>query len=224
MGRATDIFRRIGRPPFWLHALDPGARGLVGLMFVLVLAGVGRLIGAGPEADRAVLKVDQPRIVVLKSRRVLCLFDGDRLMRTYPIDLGAEPFGDKRLRGDGRTPEGRFRVVSKNAESPYHRFLGIDYPDRSAAGWGLDRGLISAGQAASIGAAIDGGRCPDWGTALGGGIGIHGGRRAAANRHRTADDADRRGDWTGGCIAVGDFEVEELFAVLRIGDPIEILP
>ena len=224
MGRVTDIFRWIGRAPSSLRGLDPTAPGLVGLMFVLVLAGAGRLIGSGPEADRTALKVDHPRLVVLKSRRVLCLFDGDRLMRTYPIDLGREPVGDKRLRDDGRTPEGQFRVVSKNADSPYHRFLGIDYPHRATARWGLDRGLISAGQAASIGAAIDVGRCPDWGTALGGGIGIHGGRTLAGLPPRAADDANRTRDWTGGCIAVGDFEVEELFAVLRIGDPIEILP
>lgn len=151
-----------------------------------------------------------PRVVILKAKRTLYLLDGDRLVRSYRIDLGAEPVGPKRRKGDQRTPIGIFRVASKNAQSPYCRFIGLDYPDPAAAGWGLARGLISPGEAASIRRARAAGRCPDWSTALGGGIGIHGRRLGH--------------DWTGGCIALSDRHVEELFSVLRIGDPVEILP
>jgi murein L,D-transpeptidase YafK len=151
-----------------------------------------------------------PHVVVLKSKRVLHLFDGDTLVRTYPIDLGTAAIGWKERQGDGRTPTGTFRIVTKNAESPYHRFLGIDYPDAGAAERGLARGLISQGEAAVIRNAGASGRCPAWGTALGGGIGIHG--------HRIGRD------WTAGCIALSDQHVAELFSVLRIGDVVEILP
>ncbi len=151
-----------------------------------------------------------PRVVILKAKRTLYLLDGERLVRSYPIDLGAEPVGPKRRKGDRRTPIGTFRVATKNADSPYSRFIGLDYPDPAAAGWGLAQGLISPGEAASIRRARAAGRCPDWSTALGGGIGIHGRRLGR--------------DWTGGCIALSDRHVEELFSVLRIGDPVEILP
>jgi hypothetical protein len=100
--------------------------------------------------------------------------------------------------------------VSKNQESPYLRFLGLDYPHRPAVEEGLTTGLVSDGEAHSILAALHESRCPDWSTALGGGIGLHG---HAIGR-----------DWTGGCIAVTDSAIDELFDILRIGDSVEILP
>ncbi len=166
--------------------------------------------GTRPGGPANSITLAAPRVVVLKGKRTLHLFDGDRLVRSYAIDLGGLPVGPKRRKGDRRTPIGAFRVVTKNAGSPYHRFLGIDYPDLGTTWWGLARGLISLGEAASIRKALGAGRCPDWGTALGGGIGIHG-RRIGS-------------DWTGGCIAMSDRHVEELFSVLRIGDLVEILP
>ena len=189
-------------------------RGLATVFAVgLIAAGaVAMASGAGwrRTGDQAVLSLASPRVVVLKSKRLLCLFDGDLLMRSYAIDLGSHPSGPKHRQGDGRTPLGTFRVVSRNAMSPYHRFLGLDYPNDDAVVRGLREGLISRGEAASIRAALAAGRCPDWSTALGGGIGIHGRRRGS--------------DWTAGCIALADENVEELFGVLRIGDPVEILP
>lgn len=156
------------------------------------------------------LQLRQPRVVVLKSAGKVHLFDGDTLMRTFPITLGPEPAGQKLLAGDGRTPEGRYRICSKNRESPNHRFLGINYPDRAAARRGLADGLISAGEAAAIHLAQKRGNCPSWTTALGGGIGFHGGAEA--------------GTQTAGCIGLRDEHVTVLFNVLRIGDEVEILP
>ncbi|UCC29418.1 MAG: L,D-transpeptidase [Phycisphaerales bacterium] len=180
----------------------------------MILAAAAVLaVGSGEEsalAPEPMVSLMSPRVVVLKDKRVLHLFDGDRLVQSYRIDLGTTPVGPKRCQGDGRTPLGVFRVVSKNANSRYHRFIGLSYPDLATVEWGLAHGLVSVGEASSIRRAWRTGRCPDWGTALGGGIGIHG---------------DRIGrDWTGGCIALSDEHVEELFSVLRIGDPVEILP
>jgi len=185
---------------------------MVGLAAMLVLMCSGRILGREGvllPSPRSIV-VSTPRVVILKSKRVLHLFEGDRLVRTYPIDLGISPLGSKLHQHDGRTPEGRFRVVTKNPDSAYHRFLGIDYPGIEGLERGLARGLVSEGEAAAIRAAHGEGRCPDWGTALGGGIGIHGGGRGW--------------DWTGGCVAISDRDIEELFQVLRVGDPIEILP
>lgn len=165
----------------------------------------------GPSASLADdLTLRSPRVVVLKSAGTLHVFDGDALVRTYPIRLGSDPLGTKLREGDGRTPEGRFRVCTKNKSSPHYRFLGIDYPGHDDAARGLRHGLISSGEAAAIGEAIDQGDCPLWTTALGGGVGLHG---MSGVQGRTA-----------GCIALSDEHVEELFNVLRIGDEIEILP
>lgn len=159
----------------------------------------------------APLVVGDPRAVLIKSRRLLYLYDSDRLVRTYPVELGYEPIGTKGEDGDGRTPEGSFRVVRINAESRYRRFLGIDYPNRPAVQAGLASGALSAGEAAAILDALGRGVAPSAWTPLGGGIGLHGG-------------GGRGYDWTAGCVALSDEHIEELYQVLRIGDPIEILP
>lgn len=162
------------------------------------------------EIQSARLRLQNPRVVVLKSAARLFLFDGETLVRIYPVKLGPEPEGPKRRAGDGRTPEGRFRICTKNINSPNHRFLGIDYPDRDTADRGLREGLISGGEAAAICRAHDMGQGPSWTTALGGAIGLHG----------AADALER----TAGCIALRDEHVAEIFKVLRIGDEVEILP
>ncbi len=160
--------------------------------------------------DDQALHLTQPRIVVLKAKRQLHLFDGDRLVRIYPIALGRNPVGQKVCEGDGRTPESRFHVVTKNRQSKYHRFLGLDYPALPAAERGLCQGVSTEGEARSIREAFAAGRCPSWTTALGGAIGIHG--------HGTATD------WTAGCVALADRHAEQLFDVMRLGDEVEILP
>jgi murein L,D-transpeptidase YafK len=159
--------------------------------------------------------VSNPRVVVLKSKRRLYLLDGSTLVRTYSVALGPDPVGDKLLAGDGRTPEGTFRICTKKRHSEHHRFLGIDYPDTETALRGLADGLLTPGEAEAISAARAEGRCPSWLTAVGGGIGLHG--QGQANPHPGSD-------WTAGCIALADRDIEELFDVLRIGDEVEILP
>ena len=180
------------------------------IALVATALGVIPLWTGGASALNPDLVVHQPRVVILKAQRLLHLLDGDRVVRSYPIDLGIQPIGSKRQSGDGRTPEGRFQICIKRADSPHYRFLGIDYPNDPAVAAGLAAGLLSSGEAAGVRRALQAGRCPDWGTALGGGIGIHGRARGE--------------DWTAGCIAVSDAGVEELFAVLRVGDSVEILP
>ena len=160
--------------------------------------------------EQGQLEVTAPRVVIIKSSRVLHLFDGDRLLRSYPIALGYRPEGQKVRANDGRTPEGRFQVCVRNPASENHRFLGINYPDLAAAQRGLRDGLITYGEFCSFVRMAEAGDCPNWTTPLGGGIGIHG--------HGAG------GDWTAGCIALDDSDVEELFDVLRVGDPVEILP
>ncbi|HUU85970.1 MAG TPA: L,D-transpeptidase [Phycisphaerae bacterium] len=171
--------------------------------------------GTAPGTRGHALQVRDPHVVVLKSKRLLHLFDGADLVRTYPIALGPNPVGDKVRLGDGRTPEGLFRICNKKLDSQYERFLGIDYPTSDVARRGLSAGLLTVGEARSILDAAVQERCPPWTTPVGGAIGIHG---------YGTDGTDRSGDWTAGCIAVSNAHLRELFGVLRIGDRVEILP
>lgn len=178
-------------------------------IFSLAAVVVGNAAGI-PVDLPARFELSEPRVVILKSARKLHLFDGSSLVRTYDIGLGFNPVGQKMVEGDGRTPLGRFRICTKNPDSAYSRFMGIDYPDPPAASRALRSGLISHGEYSGILTAHEQERCPIWTTSLGGGIGIHG--------HGAGSD------WTAGCVALDDHDVEELFNVLRLGDPVEILP
>lgn len=190
---------------------------VVGLGAVWTVASVrGNAAAASRSAlEPATLSLHCPHLVALKQKRQLHLFDGDTLVRSYPIALGPNPTGDKVHLGDGRTPEGVFRICSKTLDSRYDRFLGIDYPTAEVARRGRASGLLTAGEAESILAAAADGRCPPWTTPVGGAIGIHG---------SGADPAPPTGDWTAGCIAVSNAHLWELYDVLRIGDTVEILP
>lgn len=125
----------------------------------------------------------------------------------FDVGLG-DPTGDKVREGDRKTPTGRFTIVTRNEKSAFHLFLGISYPEAEDADRGLRDGLISASQASSIRAASAARRAPPWNTALGGAVGIHGGGAGA--------------DWTLGCIAVEDEEIELLWEIVRTGTPVFI--
>ena len=147
--------------------------------------------------DASAPQVD--RIVVRKAQRTLSLYDTDgRTLRVYHgIQLG-NPDGPKRVQGDRRTPEGDYRIDYGNPSSAYHLSLHITYPD--------------AHDSAFAGAQ---GRSP------GGLIFLHGqpnGWAAQGHGPRAPDD------WTDGCIALSDAEIEELWRLVGDDTPITILP
>ena len=129
-------------------------------------------------------------IVVDKSSRVMQLFHNDEMLESYDIHLGFAPAGDKQVQGDGRTPEGIYRIDRRNPNSNFHLSMGISYPNAK------DRA-----EAAALG------------QSPGGDIFIHG----RPKLWRNGED-----DWTQGCIAVTDREVEEIYAMVKIGTPIKI--
>ena len=154
--------------------------------------------------------IEQPRVVVHKAARTLELFDGERLVKTYPIALGGNPDEAKRKEGDGCTPEGAFYVCTKNERSRHHLFLGLSYPSAEDAERALRTGLISRAEHDAIVAAIDTRTRPPWNTKLGGEVGLHGGGTGS--------------DWTLGCIALADKDIEELFLLLSLGDEVMVEP
>lgn len=144
-----------------------------------------------------------------KSDRQLVLYSGTTAVKRYRTGLG-DPVGDKSREGDRKTPEGTFRVVTRNPASRFHLFLGLSYPSTEDANRGREAGLVSASQAARIREADDAGRQPPWNTPLGGAIGIHGEGGSS--------------DWTLGCIAVENDEIEELWSVVPMGTRVVIVP
>ncbi|MBW2253720.1 MAG: L,D-transpeptidase family protein [Deltaproteobacteria bacterium] len=147
-------------------------------------------------------------LLVDKSDRRLWVYSGEIDLKVYRVGLGGTPEGDKVRQGDQRTPVGRFTVVTRNDRSHYHLFLGLSYPDAEDAERGLKEGLINTAEAAAIQAAAGTGAKPPWNTTLGGAIGIHGNGSGW--------------DWTLGCVAVEDHEIEEIWAIAPHGTPVEI--
>lgn len=156
-----------------------------------------------PETTSDLPQLTNPRIVIRKKKRKLEVFDGNKLIKTYTVVLGFTPKGDKEIEGDGKTPEGEFYVFTKNSESRFHLSLGISYPARDDAERGLKANLITREEHDVIAAALANKGMPPQKTKLGGEIYIHGGGIT--------------GDWTDGCVALKNEEIEELFAAIPIG-------
>lgn len=131
--------------------------------------------------------------------------------------LGREPLGPKLAGGDLRTPEGRYRISGGPEPSRFHAFVPIDYPSVADADRALAEGRIDARDHARIVAAHDRGVTPPEDTPLGGGIGLHG------EGARWAGDSQHL-DWTLGCIAVTDADLDFLIAHIEPGVPVDILP
>lgn len=153
---------------------------------------------AAPTApDLSHLKASSIRVI--KSEHRLDLLDAQgHTIRSYKVSLGYVPTGPKVREGDGRTPEGRYFIDNRNEHSSYHRSLHISYPNPG-----------DVARARSIGART------------GGSIFIHGKpndktplwwRRAQSQ------------DWTNGCIAVSDDEINEIWNLVQNGTPIDIVP
>ena len=151
-----------------------------------------------------------PHIIIRKKDRVLEVYDGRTLVRSYRVVLGFDPKGDKEIEGDGRTPEGDFYVFTKNPQSKFHLSLGLSYPNTEDADRGLQSGIISRAEYDAIRDAIAGKRMPPQKTALGGEIYIHGGGTES--------------DWTWGCVAMRNQDIEQIFQSVGVGTKVTVRP
>ncbi len=156
------------------------------------------------------IELAEPRMQVLKSKRELRLFDGDRLIKTYHVALGKNPVTRKEREGDKATPEGSYFVCLKNPKSKYHLALAISYPGPADAERGFKAGLISDAERKAILLADKNGKTPPWNTKLGGAICVHGN--------------GSKPDWTWGCVALDNPDIEELYRLIPVGTPITIDP
>ncbi|MBK8626491.1 MAG: L,D-transpeptidase family protein [Saprospiraceae bacterium] len=135
------------------------------------------------------------KLVVFKSKRQLLAYSNGQLVKTYKISLGRQPIGDKEFEGDKKTPEGLYFINDKNPSSGYHKNLGISYPNNDDIEYAKRLGKPTGGD-----------------------IKIHGLR----NKTGLIGKFHRWFDWTLGCIAVTNSEIDELYEAVKIGTPIDI--
>lgn len=147
-------------------------------------------------------------IKIYKSQRLLEFWKDKNLESKVAISLGFSPEGQKLRDGDGRTPEGKYYICTKNAASKFTLFLGISYPNVEDGQRGLEEGVISQEEFESIKASIEKQKRPSWETSLGGKIGIHG--------------MGNSRDWTAGCIALNDEDIKWLWEKVNLADGVEI--
>lgn len=172
------------------------------LLYLCLLVGLG-FIAASLYSPPVTVPAPPPpplvgevdRIVIEKSARRMRLMQDGKTVRSYKIALGFTPEGDKLRQGDGKTPEGEFTIDRRNAESAFHLSIGLDYPQPE-----------------------DRARAAKAGYSPGGDIFIHGQPNALPKELKI------KGDWTAGCIAVSNAEIEEIWAVTTIGTKVEVLP
>jgi len=143
-----------------------------------------------PQERADLIKVD-------KTARTLTLFRGADLIKTYQVSLGPAPQGHKSQEGDGRTPEGRYTIDSKNGRSRFHLALHISYPDANDRATAQRRG-VSRGRD----------------------IMIHG----LPNGLGWVERLHLKRDWTDGCVAVTNREMDEIWSHVATGTAVEILP
>lgn len=159
-------------------------------------------------------------IVIQKSRNVLTVYKGITPVKSYWAAFGkGYRQGDKRRKGDKRTPEGHFYICSMNHSERFYKFMGISYPGIAHAEHAMNRGDISYAEYLAIWNAIAGRQQPPWDTNLGGAIGIHG-RTFRKAIDRVPDPVN----WTDGCIALDNKDVDELFSVASVGTAVSIIP
>ena len=136
-------------------------------------------------------------MLIEKSKRNLILFNNGIIIRKYKIALGRNTVGPKLRQGDGRTPEGSYIIDSRKSDSRFHLALHISYPNS------IDAHLTSIA-----------------GTDPGGGIFIHG----TGKKYAWMGKYHILKDWTEGCIAVTDKEIEEIWGLVPDGTPVDIVP
>lgn len=136
------------------------------------------------------------RIVIVKSAHTMTLMSGGHAIKTYKVALG-DPVAPKTQIGDKKTPEGVYFIDAKNPQSQFHRALHLSYPNAS-----------------------DRERARELGVRPGGDIVIHG----LPRQYAWMGAAHRSIDWTTGCIAVTNPEIDEIWAEVEVGTPVEIRP
>ena len=136
-------------------------------------------------------------VQVIKSKRQMFLIEQGKIIKQYTIALGANPVGHKQQEGDERTPEGRYILDYRNPNSGYFKSLHVSYPNKQDLARAKAKGVDAGGM-----------------------IMIHGQR----NGFGWAASLTQRRDWTNGCMALSNEDMQVVWDLVQVGTPIEILP
>ena len=161
------------------------------------VAGLQETVAALEAKVFAVRMEPADKVLIEKQARRLTLFAKGEVIKTYPIALGGDPIGQKEQEGDNKTPEGLYIIDSRNGNSGYHLSLHISYPN-----------------------AEDKRRAKELGVRPGGDVMIHG----IKNGFSPVGASHAQSDWTQGCIAVTNQEMEEIYKLVPNGTMVEITP
>ncbi|MGD0271388.1 MAG: L,D-transpeptidase family protein [Candidatus Sulfotelmatobacter sp.] len=142
-----------------------------------------------------VLRADH--VVVVKKERTLELLGQGKVIKSYKVTLGGDPVGPKTKQGDHKTPEGMYVLDFRNAHSQFYKSIHISYPNEHDRAFAQQKGVSPGGD-----------------------VFLHG----LPNGYGAIGAAHRLKDWTDGCIAVTDEEMDEIWKAVPDGTPIEIKP
>jgi murein L,D-transpeptidase YafK len=163
---------------------------------VVLIAGMLLLSLVLPDRSPASTDVAD-RVILIKNRRVLLLIENGEILRAYKVALGKQPLGPKIKEGDKRTPEGTYILDSRKPQSKFYRGLHVSYPSEADSANARKLGVLPGGD-----------------------IMLHG----LSALREPLGKFHRRYDWTDGCIAVTNTEIEEIWKLVPDGTPIEIRP
>ena len=137
------------------------------------------------------------RVLVLKKEHTLQLLRQGKIIKTYKVALGGDPVGPKTRQGDHKTPEGVYVLNFRNAHSQFYKSIHISYPNAGDREQARQKGVSPGGD-----------------------VFVH----ALPNGYGAIGAAHRLKDWTDGCVAVTDEEMDEIWDLVPDGTPIEIRP
>lgn len=168
------------------------------MKWTVFILGLFLFVGAPMAQASTKAQVKAAGIIVYKSERLMILFDKDgKLLRSYAISLGDNPVGHKQQEGDERTPEGLYYIDARNPDSAFHLSLKISYPNEDDIARARAKGVDPGSM-----------------------IMIHG----LKNGKGWMKAKYQGKDWTDGCIAVTNREIEEIWRLVDDGTPILIKP
>lgn len=178
------------------------------LGFLQLICGISLLVSTAAVAENRIqVDTQTATLTVLENDQPALVLDG--------IAIGRFGARQDKVLGDGMTPVGEYRVTSIRKSARFHFFIELDYPSVADANRGLKNGILTQSQAEAIRSAHAKGILPPQNTPLGGHIGLHGigiGDPAVHTRY----------NWTQGCVAVTDAQLNRLLPLMRVGTRVEI--
>jgi murein L,D-transpeptidase YafK len=189
---------RIAGASFHQRSTVRNCAAIIPGMRIRVLTGLGVwLLGAAVFAQTTDKALRADRVVVLKKERSLQLLRQGNVIKTYKVALGADPVGPKQRQGDHKTPEGLYLLDSRNPHSQFYKSIHISYPSMRERAAARQKGVSPGGD-----------------------LFVHG----LPKGYGWVGSAHRVKDWTDGCIAVTNQEMDEIWVAVMDGTPIEIRP